>query len=1354
MLLRSCKQRPRTHFRRPVLEPLEPRAMLSAGAIELGPSDNIALDQPRVAIELIEDLNPDPDVHQWASVGPSVFNTFLLDTGANSVLAMATAVSDMQQPPVVYRTEGEFEEAGVGGQHPMDISASYRLDFAGTTGDRNTIHDVRILSDPDHDFSMFGPWGIAGMPAMADRVTTMDMRGWSGGGMDLDSLYMKVVFGDELPADEQHRYALSVDNRVAFDPMDYLVSGEPPIWADIPFMTAIPTHNGIGQEGNFLFDTGAQISLISEHLAIAIGLDSNGDGVLDQRDDAYLGSETIGGVGGTKTVPVFGIDEVRVPVTKVTTGETVELVWTDLRWLVLDIDLGEGQPVLDGVFGSDLLTSGWFHSFFYPGQPDGYIDQVHLDFRQWGLHAGTPAVRTGTIYFDLNEAVDNVVMPGPGIRLRETARSTEVVKGVSTDTYTIGLETVPAAPVEITLTAEAPVLVSSDGGATFHSSLVVTLTDTTPQMITVMADDDGLVEGPQTWLIAHTVASADENYGNMAVRDVEVKVRDNRDVVTITSDEAGEYVMASIETAEGGGQVTYWISLASAPVQEDWVHIEDLAGQVTVFNPNNIGDGWEDVWFFDSGNWNTPQPVWLTAIDDNVPEGPHQTQLIHTVLDPWQSEPIVGQQFLTVHVTDNDLGGVLIIETGDGTHVAEGGATDTYQVALATVPTGPVELTVTADSQLEVSADGGATFTLMLVLSFTDTTPQTITVRAIDDEVAEGAHTGTITHAITGVVNDPAYPTTLPIAHVTAAIADNDSAGTLLAADSQGAEPIQSVSVERGGETRYWMALSSRPKHDVTVFLTSSDDTLHAVDDANPANSFLEFTPLNWNVPQAVRIDAGTTLPTAQITHSFFSSDPNYQGSTLLTVTVADPFDPAWRPTDYEQYLLELINRGRLDPLGEAARYGIGLNEGLDPGTISADPKQPLAFSLHLIGAAQDHSEWMLATDTFSHTGEGGSSPGDRMAAAGYSFVPPWGLAENIAWQGTTGTFDPVEFTADIHEGLYGSPGHRENQMDAAFREVGVGLADGPFTPADTTWNALIGTENFAYSGNTVFLTGAVYDDTLVLANQFYTPGEGLGGVTIEAVRSPDQQVFSTETWTSGGYTLAVPSGTYTVTATGGAFGGPIVHQNVFVDTQNVKIDFVVPAIPTYDLMGRITSNGDWWLGESNGVDAFSNSKVNRWNPNLEWADIMVGDFTGNGVDDIAGRIVSTGDWWLAVNNGDGTFTNQRWGRWNTNVTFSDIMVGDFTGDGKADIVGRAVNSGDWWVARSTGSSFTNQKWGRWNPNIEFTSIMAADFTGDGKADIAGRIATTGDWWVARSTGSSFTNQKWGRWNPNIEFTS
>ena len=49
-------------------------------------------------------------------------------------------------------------------------------------------------------------------------------------------------------------------------------------------------------------------------------------------------------------------------------------------------------------------------------------------------------------------------------------------------------------------------------------------------------------------------------------------------------------------------------------------------------------------------------------------------------------------------------------------------------------------------------------------------------------------------------------------------------------------------------------------------------------------------------------------------------------------------------PTALDQYLIELINRARLDPVGEAARLGIDLNQGLSQGQITTAPKQPLAF--------------------------------------------------------------------------------------------------------------------------------------------------------------------------------------------------------------------------------------------------------------------------------------------------------------------------------------------------------------------------------------------------------------------------
>ena len=59
----------------------------------------------------------------------------------------------------------------------------------------------------------------------------------------------------------------------------------------------------------------------------------------------------------------------------------------------------------------------------------------------------------------------------------------------------------------------------------------------------------------------------------------------------------------------------------------------------------------------------------------------------------------------------------------------------------------------------------------------------------------------------------------------------------------------------------------------------------------------------------------------------------------------------------------------------------LSTRRGLRPGV------QPLAFDNDLSEAAEGHSRWMLATDTFSHTGSGGSTPTQRMKAAGYTLA-------------------------------------------------------------------------------------------------------------------------------------------------------------------------------------------------------------------------------------------------------------------------------------------------------------------------------------------------------------------------------
>ncbi|MBB5723639.1 Ca2+-binding RTX toxin-like protein [Loktanella ponticola] len=215
-----------------------------------------------------------------------------------------------------------------------------------------------------------------------------------------------------------------------------------------------------------------------------------------------------------------------------------------------------------------------------------------------------------------------------------------------------------------------------------------------------------------------------------------------------------------------------------------------------------------------------------------------------------------------------------------------------------------------------------------------------------------------------------------------------------------------------------------------------------------------------------------------------------------------------------EQYLLELINRARLDPLAEAARYGLDLNAGLDDGSISATPKQVLAHNTELESSALDHSKWMLDEDIFSHEGDAGSDPGDRIKAAGYELIGAWTWRENLAWTGSTGTLDLAAAIEDHHEGLYLSAGHRANTFATDTREIGVAQVSGRFTHDGSTFNASMLTLNFASSGADYFITGVVYTDSD--NDDFYSIGEGVSGLTFSADGNSDVSAAA------GGYGVAV----------------------------------------------------------------------------------------------------------------------------------------------------------------------------------------------------------------------------------------
>jgi hypothetical protein len=232
----------------------------------------------------------------------------------------------------------------------------------------------------------------------------------------------------------------------------------------------------------------------------------------------------------------------------------------------------------------------------------------------------------------------------------------------------------------------------------------------------------------------------------------------------------------------------------------------------------------------------------------------------------------------------------------------------------------------------------------------------------------------------------------------------------------------------------------------------------------------------------------------------------------------------------------------------------------------------------------------------------------------------------------------------------------------------------------------------------------------------------------------------------TGQWTVAVSNGTNAFTFLPYGTWDP---TKTWVDVQ--VGDFNGDGRP--DVAGRDLASGDWWVSLSNGT-SFTTSDWGHWSPAVTWVDVKVGDFTGNGKTDIVGRWAQSGQWWMAQSTGS-SFVNSLWGSWSANplVTWTDVQVGDFNGDGKADLTGRWLQGGSWWTAVSTGSSFITNQWGQWSPNVTWVDVKVGDFTGDGKADLVGRWAQTGQWWVATSTGSSFTNSLWATWSTAVTWT-
>ncbi len=473
---------------------------------------------------------------------------------------------------------------------------------------------------------------------------------------------------------------------------------------------------------------------------------------------------------------------------------------------------------------------------------DDAVDDGDQDFEvklAASAQDGATASATVSVTNDDNDGIGVTVTP------------TELMTTESGDsaTFTVVLDAQPTATVTIPIASSA----TAEGTVDVASLTFTTVNWNAPQTVTVTGVDDAIADGPQSYMILVGPATSDDPaYDDVDPTDVTVINVDNDSPGIIVTPTSG------LVTTEGGGTATFSVVLASQPTA-------DVSISLTSSDP---GEGTTvSSLTFTSVNWDAPQIVTVTGVDDTLDDG---DQSYTIVLAPATSGDAgyVGLDAADVSATntDDEAPGFIVTPTS-GLVTSEAGGTDSFTVALISAPTADVTVAVSSNNPGEGTAS-------VTSLTFTPTdfaVPQTVTVTGVNDAIADGNQPYQIVLA-PATSTDAAYAGFDP-PDVSVTNTDNDSPGITV-------RPLTGLLVsELGDTTTFTVVLNSQPIANVTLPIASNDTTEGTV-----SPSSLVFTPANWDVPRTVTVTGvddnladGNQLFQAAVGVAV-SADPNYNG--------------------------------------------------------------------------------------------------------------------------------------------------------------------------------------------------------------------------------------------------------------------------------------------------------------------------------------------------------------------------------------------------------------------------------------------------------------------------------------------
>ncbi len=502
-----------------------------------------------------------------------------------------------------------------------------------------------------------------------------------------------------------------------------------------------------------------------------------------------------------------------------------------------------------------------------------------------------------------------------GVTLSESKRT--VAEAAGTATYTVVLDSQPTSDVMVTMTSSvsgAAVVDGSDADAVGSAAETLTFTSgnwNTAQTVTVIGvnnnvDDSG---DQRTSTISHSVASPDTKYNALsAVASVAVTVTDDDTAgVTITQSSG------STSVSENAGVDSYTVVLDSKPMSSVSVAVSSGTASAALIDgpdtPDPDNPSASETLTFTTANWNTPQMVTVTGVNDNIdnPTNQRSSLITHDISSSDAKYNALADETVSVTVIDDDNAGVTISEST--LTVAEAAGTATYTVVLTSEPTSDVTVTMTSGTPGAAVVDGsdagtvGSTAETLTFTSSTWDTAQTVTVIGVNNAIDDPGdkRTSTVSHTVSS--SDLKYSALTGLDSVSVTVTDEDGAGVTIS------ESTRTVA-ENAGMQMYTVKLDSQPTHNVTVTITS--DTPAAVRVDGPGGNTtpkttetLTFTTSSWATAQTVTVtgvndnlDNTDNKRSAKLTHAFSSTDTNYSSISDRDVTVTVTDDDATPEVD------------------------------------------------------------------------------------------------------------------------------------------------------------------------------------------------------------------------------------------------------------------------------------------------------------------------------------------------------------------------------------------------------------------------------------------------------------------------